>query len=237
MTTEITASAATAARPSPIKNVLVCDTHPLTAVGVRALLSEQAELRFADSADSLSNAIDVMRDNLVHLLIVDKAFGIAAICEWSARSREEIVAPNIVVWGEAMSAADTMRLLHAGVRGVLRKTAELSVLVACLRTVALGRIWMEDCILRDLKCADHSSNALTNREQEVLQHVKQGLSNRDIARALDIQPGTVKIHLKHIFEKTGIRGRHALALASYADHVETNPANVRVLPTHSVAAA
>lgn len=117
MTTEITASAATAARPSPIKKVLVCDTHPLTAVGVRALLSEQAELRFADSADSLSNAIDVMRDNSLHLLLVDKAFGIAAICEWSARLREEIVAPNIVVWGEAMSAADTMRLLHAGTRG------------------------------------------------------------------------------------------------------------------------
>ena len=43
--------------------------------------------------------------------------------------------------------------------------------------------------------------------------VEQGLKNRDIARNLGIRPGTVKIHLKHIFEKTGIRGRYGLALS------------------------
>jgi DNA-binding CsgD family transcriptional regulator len=108
--------------------------------------------------------------------------------------------------------------------------------VSCLQTVALGRIWMEDCIFHDSKRVDHS-NALTNREREVLERVQQGRSNRDIAKALDIQPGTVEIHLRHIFEKTGIRGRHALALATYSDSAETNAANIRGLPTYSVAAA
>jgi DNA-binding NarL/FixJ family response regulator len=41
--------------------------------------------------------------------------------------------------------------------------------------------------------------------------VEKGLRNRDIARQLGIQTGTVKIHLKHIFEKTGVRGRYGLA--------------------------
>ncbi len=47
----------------------------------------------------------------------------------------------------------------------------------------------------------------------MLELVEQGLRNKDIATALGIQAGTVKIHLKHIFEKTGIRGRFGLALS------------------------
>jgi DNA-binding CsgD family transcriptional regulator len=53
---------------------------------------------------------------------------------------------------------------------------------------------------------------LTPRETEVVRLVEQGLRNRDIAHNLGIQTGTVKIHLKHIFEKTGVRGRYGLAL-------------------------
>jgi DNA-binding CsgD family transcriptional regulator len=55
-------------------------------------------------------------------------------------------------------------------------------------------------------------SALTVREVEIAALVEQGLRNRDIARLLGIQTGTVKIHLKHIFEKTGVRGRYGLAL-------------------------
>jgi DNA-binding CsgD family transcriptional regulator len=52
---------------------------------------------------------------------------------------------------------------------------------------------------------------LTGREREVVALVEKGLRNRDIAQMLGIQTGTVKIHLKHIFEKTGVRGRYGLA--------------------------
>jgi len=53
---------------------------------------------------------------------------------------------------------------------------------------------------------------LTAREQQVLELVEQGFKNKEIALDLGIRPGTVKIHLKHIFEKTGVRGRYGLAL-------------------------
>jgi DNA-binding CsgD family transcriptional regulator len=53
---------------------------------------------------------------------------------------------------------------------------------------------------------------LTARELQIAELVENGLKNRDIGRALGIQTGTVKIHLKHIFEKTGVRGRYGLAL-------------------------
>jgi DNA-binding NarL/FixJ family response regulator len=53
---------------------------------------------------------------------------------------------------------------------------------------------------------------LTPREHEVAELVERGLKNRDIGRRLGIQTGTVKIHMKHIFEKTGVHGRYDLAL-------------------------
>jgi len=47
--------------------------------------------------------------------------------------------------------------------------------------------------------------------------VEQGFKNKEIATELGIRPGTVKIHLKHIFEKTGVRGRYGLALSGLKD--------------------
>jgi DNA-binding NarL/FixJ family response regulator len=55
--------------------------------------------------------------------------------------------------------------------------------------------------------------ALTSRELQVMELVERGMKNKDIGSALGIRTGTVKIHLRHIFEKTGIRGRYGLALS------------------------
>ena len=63
-------------------------------------------------------------------------------------------------------------------------------------------------------------NTVTAREQEVMELATQGLTNKEIAQELRIKSGTVKIHMKHIFEKTGIRGRHSLALENYRDSLE-----------------
>jgi len=72
---------------------------------------------------------------------------------------------------------------------------------------------MEDSIFRESpNVARNSHSGLTPREQQVLELVEQGMKNTEIARELGIRPGTVKIHLKHIFEKTGVRGRYGLAL-------------------------
>ena len=50
-----------------------------------------------------------------------------------------------------------------------------------------------------------------------LQLVEQGFKNKEIANELGIRPGTVKIHLKHIFEKTGVHGRYGLAITGLKD--------------------
>ncbi|HYO82730.1 MAG TPA: response regulator transcription factor, partial [Bryobacteraceae bacterium] len=144
------------------------------------------------------------------IVVVDKVFGVPVVIEWLANYGRTC---KPVVWGSAMSDSEALRFLKSGARGVIRKTAETDSLLACFDAVAAGETWMEDVLFQNSsRCSDPRSG-LTPREQEVLELVEQGYRNKDIARELGIQPGTVKIHMKHIFEKTGVRGRFSLALS------------------------
>ena len=122
--------------------------------------------------------------------------------------------PILMVWGVSMTEAEALRLLQAGASGIVRKTADLTSLLACLRTVA-SRPYLDGGLRlsRFFAAGRHPRSELTPREQQVLQLVEQGFKNKEIAVELGIRPGTVKIHLKHIFEKTGVRGRYGLALS------------------------
>jgi two-component system, NarL family, nitrate/nitrite response regulator NarL len=204
------------------RTISVCDTQPVTAEGIRTLLSGNSELLFAESTDSLQRALDLVRRQNPDVLIVDKAFGIQAILEWLGELHQSggAMLPDttgrtgVVIWGVSITEAEALRFLQSGARGILRKTAPVSVVLACLRTVAEGRSWMEDTVFRDAARSEcYPRSELTSREQQVLELVEQGFKNKEIAQELGIRPGTVKIHLKHIFEKTGVRGRYGLALS------------------------
>jgi two-component system, NarL family, nitrate/nitrite response regulator NarL len=207
------------ARFSEIRTVSICDTQPVTAEGVRTLLHDSPDLRFQELVETLAQATEVLEGPTPpSVLIIDKAFGIQAILDWLGNLRnlcpnEALARTAVVVWGVSVTEAEALRFVQSGAKGILRKTASVPVVLACLRTVAAGRSWMEDSVFRDPGRAErYPRSELTLREQQVLELVEQGFKNKDIARELGIRPGTVKIHLKHIFEKTGVRGRYGLAL-------------------------
>jgi len=202
----------------PIKKILICDTQPMTAEGIRAMLEAAPDLEFAGIADSLTGLAARLKESPPDVLILDKAFGIQAALDWLAGLRVAGVATAVIVWGISVSEAEALRFLQAGARGILRKTAPPSTVLACVRGVAAGRSWMEDSVFHDLARLEHYPRSeLTAREHQVLELVEQGCKNKEIAGELGIRPGTVKIHLKHIFEKTGIRGRYGLALNGWKD--------------------
>lgn len=197
-----------------VHTVAVCDTEPIAIEGLRSLASATPDLRLVGGETSLVAGMELFRSHTPAVAVIDKAFGIHAVMDWVAALRSNGRAVASMVWGFGLSEAEALRLVQAGAAGVVRKTAPLESLLACLRSVAIGNTWMEECLLGENPRAvrSHRSN-LTGRELQVLELVEQGLRNKDIALALGIQAGTVKIHLKHIFEKTGIRGRYGLALS------------------------
>jgi two-component system, NarL family, nitrate/nitrite response regulator NarL len=201
------------------KNVAVCDTQPITAEGLRTLIAASPDLDFQKSLDSLPATTRFVRTDFPDVVILDKGFGMRAVLDWIHQLKLTEASPAVVVWGVSMTEAEALRLLQAGARGIVRKTAELATLLGCLGSVAAGKTWMEDSVFRESsrRGEGYPRSDLTAREQQVLELVEQGFKNKEIALELGIRPGTVKIHLKHIFEKTGVRGRYGLAISGLRD--------------------
>jgi DNA-binding NarL/FixJ family response regulator len=195
-----------------VKTVVVCDTQPLAIEGLRSILADSRELKFAGAMTTLAGGVELIRGISPSVAILDRGFGSIGIFEALSRLRAVTNTAAVVVWGVGLGNAEALRLVQAGARGVLRKTADANCVLQCLRAVAEGGTWMEDSALADERPGGLPKSRLTAREHEVAELVEKGLKNREIARSLGIQTGTVKIHLKHIFEKTGCRGRYGLAL-------------------------
>lgn len=197
-----------------MNTVAVCDTEPIAIEGLRSLLESADGLRLVACEGSLEEGIEAARDLAPGILLVDKAFGIHPVMDCPKALRTLDIPTSVIVWGATMPEVEALRFLQSGASGVIRKTASLETLLICLREVARGGTWMEERPTREaLQPPQHGHSPLTARELQVMELVERGMKNKDIAAALGIRTGTVKIHLKHIFEKTGIRGRYGLALS------------------------
>lgn len=194
--------------------IVICDSEPIAVAGMQALLENVDGVSVLAVESSLAAGVEAVRDLSPTLLIVDKALGSQSILDWIAGLRVSDSSTSVVVWSSSLSESEAVRFLQAGATGIARKSAPLQTLLRCVLTVAAGGTWMDSGLVPETGRPIRSSNSpLTVRELQVMELVERGFKNREIAVNLGIQTGTVKIHLKHIFEKTGIRGRYGLALS------------------------
>jgi DNA-binding NarL/FixJ family response regulator len=126
-----------------------------------------------------------------------------------------------VILLESSKPQEVLECFRAGARGIFSKQERLESLCKCIRSVHEGQIWARSVDL------DHALDALANsplvratnhkgiellsaRERQVIQHVAGGMSNREIAHALQLSPHTVKNYLFRIFDKLGVSSRTEL---------------------------
>jgi two-component system, NarL family, nitrate/nitrite response regulator NarL len=196
------------------KTVVICDTQPIAIEGLRTLLAQLQDMVVVGESTSIIAGMELVRNLSPAVLVIDKSFGLQPVMDWTISLRGNGRRTSVLVWGNSVNEAEALRMVQAGAQGVIRKTAPLGSLSECLRAVAAGNTWMDDLMFQNAEKTSGSGRSnLTSREQQVAELVEQGLKNKEIARTLGICAGTVKIHLKHIFEKTGVRGRYGLALS------------------------
>ncbi len=200
------------------KTISICETQPLTVHGLQHLLSATDDLVFGSAHATPAEWMVSPGAEKTDVLIIDKGLGAKTVLDALAQLPAEhgqarSTVPAVIVWGMSVTEAEALRFLQSGAKGIVRKSADIVTVLACLRAVSQGRSWMQDSVFREASATETQVRTdLTPREHQVMELVEQGFKNREIAQELGIRPGTVKIHLKHIFEKTGVRGRHGLAL-------------------------
>src|ERR1022692_3138859 len=107
-------------------------------------------------------------------------------------------------------SARRFQAMSLGVRGILRKTLPTETLLRCLMRVNEGELWFEKALTDSIMTARRYS--LTRREGQLVTLLSQGLKNKEIATALHISEGTVKVYLSRLFQKLGVKDRFELAL-------------------------
>lgn len=207
-----------ATRSGKTEAVLVIATrNEITAAGMKTVL-HAAGYRVAahcSSEDDLLRSLDADRPNIV--MLAENIVGRDAMRVVSRLRACSCSSLAIVFLVEEHHATTTSDLLVLDVEGILSSGAACaSSFVECVRSVHHGRKWIDLDLLRQLAITERSSaitRTLTSREADIARLVSRGLHNKQIARALDLSEGTVKMHLHHIYGKLRLEGRTQLVLS------------------------
>lgn len=193
--------------------VCLCDPQPVVRQGLEAMLADSPEFELRAFCERVEDVGGLASREKPDVLILDRGFGMQQALDALAAVRSRSPETAVVFWAAAITDVECFRAMQAGARGIMKKTIGLDGLSDCLRSVARNELWTENLSSASAVSLERPrSRPLTPREKEVADLVSQGLKNREIAEQLGIATGTVKIHLMHIFEKTGIRDRFELAL-------------------------
>ena len=194
--------------------VFACESQPIVLEGLKRVLSACEDLEFLGSAPGLTDGLEALRELHPDILLVDQAAGLKVVFQFISDVKSTSARCQPVLWVNDLAEVDCFRALQIGARGILKKTVPVESVVECLRSVGRGNVWIESSLSTEGQAAmdRRSTPRLTPREKEIVHHVCGGLKNKEIAEALSITPGTVKVHLMHIFEKTGVKDRFELAV-------------------------
>jgi len=193
---------------SGIISVALADDHRVIARSLQAYLESFPDLRIvgiAGSGEQLLVHLEEWRPDVVlqDLLMPGGIDGI----ETTRRICQRMPSVRVIALTASTDEARLMGVLRAGAAGYVRKDAAPETLLAAVRAVAHGRMYIDPSIGRDLLRGRSDGSDLTPRELHVLRLVALGQPNKHIARALGISEETVKTHVGKVLSKLQVENR------------------------------
>ena len=198
--------------------LLLADDHPVVRAGLRAVLDGEPDFEVVAEAATAERAVELAGQ--ADVVLMDLQFGAGALhgAEATARITALPDGPRVLVLTTYDTEADILAAVEAGASGYLLKDAPPEELAAAVRTAASGRSALAPAVADRLMDRMRApAEALSRRELEVLRHVRDGLSNAEIARELFLSQATVKSHLVHIYAKLGVDSRTAAVARATRD--------------------
>lgn len=201
--------------PANTTSVMLVDDHPLFRKGLNQLIELEEELQVisehSNGKDAITAALEFDPDIIILDLNMQGMDGIETVKEL----RNQGISSRIIMLSVSDNDEDVITAITNGADGYLLKDMEPEDIVEHIKQAATGRMAICERLTHTLATALRKPNrkpenplsGLTSRELEILKLIAKGLSNKLIARELDISDGTVKVHVKHLLKKLNFRSR------------------------------
>lgn len=198
-----------------LARVLIIDDHPLFRKGARLLLEPEAGFQVVGEASSGAEGVRLAETIETDLILLDLNMAKMDGLETLRCLRLAHPDTRVVMLTVSDHEQDLVAALRGGASGYLLKDTEPDELLAQLHQVLEGRLVLSESLTEHLMRAVRREQeptpieqaGLTEREVEILRGISEGLSNKLIARQLDITEGTVKVHVKHLLSKLNLHSR------------------------------
>jgi two-component system response regulator NreC len=200
--------------------LLLVDDHQVVRSGLRMLLASESDVEIVGEAGTAREAIEAVRRLQPTVVLMD--IGLPDMSGIEATREIKRTNPEIAVLALTIHEDEEyfFKMLEVGAGGYVPKRAAPEELLTAIRAAAAGEVYlypsMAKLLVKDYLSQDHSTDAastldgLTDREQEVLRYLADGIANEEIATALVISIKTVARHRENIMQKLGLHSRAEL---------------------------
>jgi DNA-binding NarL/FixJ family response regulator len=186
--------------------VMIVDDHPLVRVGMATVINQQRDMIVAAEAEGGPRVLELFRQHQPDVVLMDLRLRGESGTRLTSVIRAECPTARILVISNYDGDEDIHQALAAGAKGYLFKSVVEDELIDAIREVNSGRRYLPKGVAERL--LEHKSGAqLTRREEEILDLLGKGLSNRELGQVLGVSEDTIKTHLKSLFRKLDVSDR------------------------------
>ena len=208
--------------------VLIVDDHPILRHGIAQLVAREPDFDACLEAGSIEEAMGLLDEQPVDVAIVDLSLEAQSGMEFVRRARVRFPKLQCLVLSMHDERLHAERALRVGARGYLMKQEATRKIVAALREVRAGRIYLSDSVASEIlgrlagaapaardEAASSDVGGLSDREMEVLRLIGRGLKTGEIAVKLHRSVHTIEAHRANIKRKLGLRTAGELAMVAF----------------------
>ncbi len=188
--------------------LVVFTDEPVLTSGLEAVFGPRSDFALVGTCPQVSQIAETLEASRPDILLIDLTPEVTF--ELLLGLQDRFPETRFVLWVHSIRTEMAYQAFEHGIRGILRNTLPLEAMIKCLRIVAAGGHWFDEAMEAALRTV--TTVHLTPRESQLVNLLTTGLKNKEIATALFLSEGTVKVYLSKLFRKLKVKDRFELAL-------------------------
>jgi DNA-binding NarL/FixJ family response regulator len=196
--------------------LLLIDDHILFRDGLSRLLAMEPDFEVIAGCGTNAEGLEILAAKPVDVVLLDFDLGEDRGSHFMSSARAAGYTGKVLIVTAGMTAKESSNALHMGASGIFLKHNSPGTLAKAVRIIVGGEIWVDPKVIQlmadrvDQREDERVNSLLTEREQQVLRGIFDGLTNKEIGAHLGVTDGAVKATLQQLFQKTGVRTRSQL---------------------------